>query len=40
MEGGEEEVLREEEIRRAIERLKKRKATGEDGIPNEVWIEG
>jgi len=40
MEEGEEEELREEEIRRAIGGLKKRKAAGEDGIPNEVWIEG
>ena len=30
----------EEEIVKAIKQLKRRKATGIDGIPNEAWIEG
>ena len=32
--------IKEEEIVNAIRKLKKRKATGIDGIPNEAWIEG
>ena len=30
----------EEEIIKAVKKLKGRKATGNDGIPNEAWIEG
>lgn len=33
-----EEELKEEEVRKAIEKLRKEKATGEDGIKNEVWL--
>jgi len=40
MKEGEEEELREGEIRKAIGGLKRGKAAGEDGLPNEVWIEG
>ena len=32
------EKIKEAEIRRAIGKLKKDKAPGEDMIPNEVWI--
>ena len=32
--------IKEEEIVNAIKKLKRRKATGIDGIPNEAWIEG
>ena len=31
--------IKEEEIINAIKKLKRRKATGIDGIPNEAWIE-
>ena len=33
-------VIKEEEIMNAIKKLKRRKATGIDGIPNEAWREG
>ena len=32
--------IEEEEITNAIKKLKRRKATGIDGISNEAWIEG
>ena len=32
--------IKEEEIVNTIKKLKRRKATGIDGIPNEAWIEG
>lgn len=32
--------ISEEEVNRAIRKLKKRKAAGEDGIKSEAWIEG
>lgn len=36
----EEEELSQEEIQRVIGKLRKGKATGEDGIQNEVWMWG
>lgn len=38
-EGGVEELTREE-VRRMIKKLKKKKAAGIDGIPNEAWMYG
>lgn len=38
--GGEEEDISREEVRRVIGRVKKRKAMGIDGLPNEVWKYG
>ncbi|KMQ90798.1 stress response protein nst1-like protein [Lasius niger] len=39
MEDGEQEIRRDE-IRKIIEKLKKGKAAGGDGVPNEVWRQG
>lgn len=36
----EENKIETEEIRKIIRRMKRRKAPGEDGIPNEAWIYG
>ena len=36
----EEDVISTEELRNAINKLKKRKAAGRDGIQNEAWIFG
>lgn len=32
-------IITEQEIERAISKLKKKKATGEDGISNEAWLK-
>lgn len=32
--------ISEEEVRRVIKKMKKRKMPGENGIMNEAWIEG
>ncbi|XP_029054555.2 eukaryotic translation initiation factor 3 subunit A-like [Osmia bicornis bicornis] len=40
MEGDEEADISKEEIRKAIAKMKDGKATGGDGIPNEVWKYG
>ncbi|XP_046141097.1 uncharacterized protein LOC123987674 [Osmia bicornis bicornis] len=34
------DIITEQEVMRQIKKLKKRKAAGEDGLENEVWIHG
>lgn len=34
------EEIKKEEIKGVIQKMKRKKASGEDGIPNEAWIHG